>query len=105
MPDIQLAVDTVEPYLCFINIHDGSCGVKICMMPVRIVCNNTLNISLNSTKWVRSIRHTESIHEQPSEAHDCLFRAKSYMTDLEARADMAANKTVRDNHCWYILCM
>lgn len=97
MPDMKLAGDTVEPYLCFTNAHDGSCGVKVCMTPVRVVCNNTLNIALNSAKRVWSMRHTENIHERLNEAHDCLFRAESYMADLEAYADMAANKTVRDD--------
>lgn len=96
MPDMDLAGDIVEPYLCFTNAHDGSCGVKVCMTPVRVVCNNTLNIALNSAKRVWSMRHTENIHERLNEAHDCLFRAESYLADLEAYADMAANKTVRD---------
>lgn len=96
MPDMMLAGDPVEPYLCFTNAHDGSCGVKVCMTPVRVVCNNTLNIALNSAKRVWSMRHTENIHERLNEAHDCLFRAESYMAGLEVYADMAANKTVRD---------
>lgn len=92
MPDKQIAGDTVEPYLCFTNSHDGSCGVKVCMTPVRVVCNNTLNVALGSAKRIWSMKHTENIHERLNEARNCLFLADSYMNDLAEYADRAANK-------------
>lgn len=94
MPDRLIAGDTVEPYLCFTNAHDGSCGVKVCMTPVRVVCNNTLNLALGTAKRVWSMRHTETIHERLTEAHDCLSLANHYMNGLTEYADYAANKTM-----------
>ena len=82
MPERKVAGDEVEPYLCFTNSHDGSGGVKVCMTPIRVVCNNTLNVALGSAKRVWSMRHTENIRERLDEARDCLFRADEYMTDL-----------------------
>jgi len=43
MPSVNILGDEVEPYICFSNSHDGTSGVKVCMTPVRVVCNNTLN--------------------------------------------------------------
>lgn len=103
MPDREIAGDAVEPYLCFTNAHDGSCGVKVCMTPVRVVCNNTLNVALNSAKRLWSMRHTENIHERLSEARDCLFLAEKYMAHLTEYADRAANTALSDDRLREIL--
>ena len=96
MPERKVAGDEVEPYLCFTNSHDGSGGLKVCMTPIRVVCNNTLNVALGSAKRVWSMRHTENIHERLDEARDCLFRADEYMTKLAVYADRAANTRLYD---------
>lgn len=48
--------DQVEPYLVFSNSHDGSGSIKVAMTPVRVVCQNTLNLALASAKRVWSMR-------------------------------------------------
>ena len=103
MPEQQIAGDAVEPYLCFTNAHDGSSGVRVCMTPVRVVCNNTLNVALATAKRTWSMRHTENVHERLNEARDCLFRAEDYMDGLVQYADMAANKTIQDDEIREIL--
>ena len=103
MPERKVAGDEVEPFLCFTNAHDGSSGIKVCMTPVRVVCNNTLNVALNTAKRTWSMRHTESVHERLNEARDCLFRAREYMDALSEYADAAANKTLRDDEIREIL--
>lgn len=92
MPERKVAGDAVEPYLCFTNSHDGSGGIKVCMTPIRVVCNNTLNLALHSARRVWSMRHTENIHDRLTEARDCLFRADEYMANLAQYADRAADK-------------
>ena len=96
LPEKKIAGDAVEPYLCFTNAHDGSSGVKVCMTPVRVVCNNTLNVALSTAKRVWSMRHTESVHERLGEARDCLFHADKYMDALADYAETAAYTTLRD---------
>lgn len=49
-----IAGDQVVPYLVIFNSHDGSSGVKVAMTPIRVVCQNTLNLALNS--YGKSIR-------------------------------------------------
>ena len=96
LPEREVAGDAVEPYLCFTNAHDGSSGVKVCMTPIRVVCNNTLNMALSSAKRVWSMRHTESVHDRLDEARDCLLHADKYMDALSDYAETAAYKTLRD---------
>ena len=96
MPERKVAGDMVEPYLCFTNAHDGSSGVKVCMTPIRVVCNNTLNVALSSAKRVWSMRHTDNIHTRLDEARDCLFHANAYMDALAEYAEQAAYRPLRD---------
>ena len=96
MPERKIAGDAVEPYLCFTNSHDGSGGLKVCMTPIRVVCNNTLNLALRTAKRIWSMRHTENIRERMAEARDCLFRADEYMENLTQYADRAANTRLHD---------
>ena len=42
--------EQIEPYLAFSSSHDGSGSIKICMTPVRVVCQNTLNLAIASTE-------------------------------------------------------
>lgn len=66
------------------------------MTPIRVVCNNTLNLALGSAKRIWSMRHTENVYERLSEARDCLGLADQYMDSLAVYADRAANTTLFD---------
>ena len=37
--------DEIAPYMVVMNSHDGSSGIKVAMTPVRVVCQNTLNLA------------------------------------------------------------
>ena len=56
-----IAGDQVVPYLVIFNSHDGSSGVKVAMTPIRVVCQNTLNLALNTAKRSWTARHTENL--------------------------------------------
>lgn len=61
LPDSEICGDKTEPYVCFSNTHDGSGAVRVCMTPVRVVCNNTLNLALNTAQRAWSVRHVGDI--------------------------------------------
>ncbi len=103
MPERLIAGDEVEPYLCFINSHDGSGGIKVCMTPIRVVCNNTLNLALGSARRIWTLRHTENVHDRLDEARSCLFRANEYMTGLAEYAERAAKLRLLDEDIKAIL--
>ena len=42
--------EQISPYLVFSNTHDGSGAIKVALTPIRVVCNNTLNLALNTAK-------------------------------------------------------
>lgn len=94
LPETEIAGDRTEPYLCFSNTHDGSGAVRVCMTPIRVVCNNTLNLALDSAKRTWSVRHTGSLQNKRHEARACLRMANTYMGALAEKADRMANTTI-----------
>lgn len=42
--------ERISPYLLFSNTHDGSGAIKVALTPIRVVCNNTLNLALATAK-------------------------------------------------------
>ena len=96
MPVRQVAGDDVEPYLCFSNTHDGSGAIRVCMTPIRVVCNNTLNLALDTAHRQWSSRHVGDISQKIHEAQMCLDLADTYMNSLAEYADRLANKKISD---------
>ena len=103
MPERKIAGDAVEPYLCFSNTHDGTGAIRVCMTPIRVVCNNTLNLALNTAKRQWSARHMGNIEQKMQEARMCLQLADAYMDGLGDYANKLANKTINDEELDKIL--
>ena len=74
--------DAIEPYLVFCNSHDGSGAIRVAMTPVRVVCQNTLNLALKGASRVWSARHTENVMSRMDEARETLQLANAYMSQL-----------------------
>lgn len=74
--------ERISPYLVFSNTHDGSGAVKVAVTPIRVVCNNTLNLALDTAKRSWSMVHTGDIKGKIQEAKDTLFMAEEYMDNL-----------------------
>lgn len=103
LPETKVIDDAVVPYLCFTNSHDGSGAIRAIMTPVRVVCNNTLNLALNTAKRSWAARHTGNIEAKLEEAKLCLELADKYMYELNMTADKLANTTVTDEQIQQIL--
>ena len=95
MPTQKVLDDDVEPYLCFTNSHDGKGSVRVCMTPVRVVCQNTLNMALSRAKRQWSTKHVGNMESKLEEAKLCLQLAHKYMDALKDEADKLANTTLR----------
>lgn len=77
-----IAGERISPYLVFSNTHDGSGSIKVAVTPIRVVCNNTLNLALNTAKRSWSTIHTGDIKSKLEEAKNTLFMANAYMDEL-----------------------
>ena len=96
LPDKKILDDDFGQYLCFTNTHDGSGAVKVMMTPVRVVCNNTLNLALNSTKRMWTCKHMGSMKDKLHEAEETLGFANKYMDNLAVVAERLANVSLKD---------
>ena len=74
--------ERISPYMVFSNTHDGSEAVKTALTPIRVVCNNTLNLALRTAKRSWSMIHTGDISGKIEEAKNTLLLADEYMTAL-----------------------
>ena len=74
--------ERISPYLLFSNTHDGSGAIKVALTPIRVVCNNTLNLALKTAERSWSMIHTGDIQSKMKEASDTLFKAERYMDEL-----------------------
>lgn len=74
--------ERISPYLLFSNTHDGSGAIKVALTPIRVVCQNTLNLALSKASRSWSMIHTGNIQNKLQEAKDTLFMAEKYMDNL-----------------------
>ena len=88
--------ERISPYLVFSNAHDGSGAVRVALTPIRVVCNNTLNLALSTAKRSWSMMHTGNVQEKLEEAKDTLFRAEAYMDSLGKEFDELRKKKLTD---------
>lgn len=96
MPEKTILNDKFDPYICFTNSHDGTGAIKVCMTPIRVVCNNTLNLALKQAKRSWSTKHMGDIKSKLHEAQVTLGLANSYMENLDTEANRLVNIKISD---------
>lgn len=99
----KVAGDDVDPYICFTNTHDGTGAIKVCMTPIRVVCNNTLNVALQTAKRTWSTKHMGDMEYKMMEAKETLGLANEYMKKLDEQADIFANTKISDDEIEKVL--
>jgi phage/plasmid-like protein (TIGR03299 family) len=77
--------DEVSKYVLISNSHDGTMAVRVGFTPIRVVCQNTLSMSLNSaaSKLIR-IRHTKNVNENMEKLREVMNIANA---EFEATAE------------------
>lgn len=84
--DPQGANDKTVTYLLVHTAHDGSASVTANITPVRVVCQNTLNMALKGTKQSFKVRHTAGTANRVDEARRVLGLTFSHMDTFETLA-------------------
>jgi len=74
--------EEIEPYLVFTNSHDGNSSIRVACTPIRVVCQNTLNLALSNAKRTWSTIHVGNLSNKMDEAHNTLRLAETYMSKL-----------------------
>ncbi len=83
LPDEYIMLgDRISPYLVFSNSHDGSGAIRVAMTPIRVVCQNTLNLALSTATRSWSAIHTGDIRSKLDDASQTLSLTRKYMDSL-----------------------
>lgn len=56
--------DILDMYIVFTTSHDGTGAVRCMMTPVRVVCQNTLNLAMQTTEHSASWRHSKYVEKR-----------------------------------------
>lgn len=92
LPQVDILGDNFDPYIVFINSHDGTGAIKVAMTPIRIACSNALNFALKKANRSWSTRHMGNISQKLEEAKHTLGLANNYMIGLNEDAERLALK-------------
>lgn len=101
--------DKVKTYLLINTSHDGSIAIQASITPVRVVCANTLNLALRTTKkkdGVKQsfkIRHTQTAKGKVDIARQTLGLANLYMDEFDKMAKAMIEKEVNAKTFYDIL--
>lgn len=92
--------DEIAPYLVFMNSHDGTGAIKAAMTPIRVVCQNTLNLALATAKRSWSTNHVGDINGKLEDARDTLLFADQYMAALGKSIDKLNHQKISDRQVY-----
>lgn len=84
--DPQGANDETKLYLIVWTSHDGSVAVQAAITPVRVVCQNTLNLAMRNAKQSFKVRHTQTAEGRIQVARETLGLTFGYMDEFEKEA-------------------
>lgn len=74
--------DLIECYLLCSNSHDGKNALKVAITPVRVVCNNTLELAFKRMRRIFSVQHYSDATKKVDEARKVLGFADGYMEEF-----------------------
>lgn len=86
-----LGSDRIDSYLLFSNPHQYGKAIDVRFTPIRVVCNNTLSLSLGS-KNDNSVRMGHRVAFDPSTVKQALGIASEKMTTYKEMAEFLSGK-------------
>jgi phage/plasmid-like protein (TIGR03299 family) len=91
--------DVVDGYLLFSNPHTAGRAIMIQFTPIRVVCNNTLMMSLESyseESGAGRFKHLHTDHFDPEQAKAALGIAKGQLSAFRETAEFLAKKRMKN---------
>jgi len=102
-PIVLDGTDEVENYFTIFNSHDGSLAIMAYFTPIRVVCNNTLQMSFKNCKQKISVRHTLNAESKLKQAAKILLTAEKNADNFkEAAQQMRKTKFTQSKFFDYL---
>jgi len=86
--------DLFEQYVTITNSHDGTRALRIFITPVRVVCQNTLNMALKSISAGVCLRHTKNVKQKMLDSAEVLGLADSKFQEVQQMFEHLARKPI-----------
>ena len=100
LEDRDITDEIISPYLVFTNSHDGTKSVQVAITPVRVICQNTLNLALKKAERSWSCSHRGDIQGKLKDAEMTLLNAETYLGELEEEFGELKLQTLTDDKVW-----
>lgn len=95
LPEIYKALgEEIIAYICFSNSFDGFSGIRVMATPIRVVCQNTLDLAISGAPRTWSVYHTPNALKRMDEAKKTLNLANNYYKNFTIEADKLAEVRV-----------
>jgi phage/plasmid-like protein (TIGR03299 family) len=99
--------DKINNYLLVHTSHDGSLAIQASVTPVRVVCQNTLNMAVGykgkGAKQSFRIRHTQTLQGKVTAAREALGMANTYLDAFDKIANEMIAKEISDKQFFDII--
>lgn len=95
--DVGPKKDTNIPYTLFTNGHDGQWPLSSLPTSVRVICENTLNMALQSgskSNMIISVRHTGNMQDRLESMFQAIENWKDRTLDFQTKIESLARKEV-----------
>ena len=87
--------DQIDSYLLFSNFHKYGFSTDVRFTPIRVVCNNTLTLSLNSAVE-RMVKISHRVKFAPDDVKGMLGIAKEKLSEYKEMASFLGSKKAKD---------
>lgn len=88
-------VDPVGQYLAAMTSHDGSMQTTLMVTPVRIVCQNTMNLAFSGASNMFKVRHTVGAQKlMLQQAREAMEFTYKYLEGFQSEAEQLINTTM-----------
>jgi len=89
--------EKVETFLLLSNSFDATRSLGVCVTPVRVVCNNTLQAALSGTARAWYLRHTGDISSRIEQAKETLGLTRRYVAEFAEVAERLLARKLTPN--------
>lgn len=86
--------EKIDPFVALCNGHDGNTALSVYTTPIRVVCQNTLQWSMEGCKNMWKGRHTPNITDKARDARDMLGFSNDYFDALQSMGDLLISQPI-----------
>lgn len=91
---VDVLGDAITPYIVFQNSHNGLSSMRATISPLRVVCQNQFNLSIEGISNTSRIVHSANMDRRILVAQQMIQNSDKYMQQFSELAETLANKKV-----------